>query len=102
MVGIDLVHIPEFQQQLKTAGKKMVDLTFNPSELTSMKIEHLAGVWAAKEAVIKASDRVPKKLTDILISYDQAGKPSAKVDGISYAVSISHHGDYAVAVAVRN
>lgn len=101
MVGVDLVYIPEFKKQLDVAGDKLISRAFNPSELKSMKIEHLAGIWAAKEAVIKAADVVPSKMTEILISYDKNGKPSAKLEKVSFAISIAHHGDYAVAVALR-
>jgi phosphopantetheine--protein transferase-like protein len=99
MIGIDLVFIPEFQQQLDSGGKTFIDKAFNMSELKNHKTEHLAGLWAAKEAVIKAAPETPKKMTDIVISHDGSGKPAAKFNSDHYEISIAHHGDYAIAVA---
>jgi phosphopantetheine--protein transferase-like protein len=101
MLGVDLVFIPEFQNQLDIGGKTFLQKAFLPTELSNQDIEHLAGLWAAKEAVVKAADVVPKKLTDIVIFYDAVGKPKAKIGSQEFTISISHHGEYAVAVAYR-
>jgi phosphopantetheine--protein transferase-like protein len=101
MVGIDLVFIPEFQKQLDTGGHAFLQKAFRLSEMKNHQTEHLAGLWAAKEAVIKASEVTPKKWTDIHIGHDENGKPSAAVGVQKFALSIAHHGDYAVAVAQR-
>lgn len=101
MIGIDLVYIPEFQKQLDMEGKTFMKKAFLLSEINSSKIEHLAGLWAAKEAVMKASSVTPKKWTDIVIANDSSGMPHAKVGTQKYAISISHHGDYAIAIALR-
>jgi phosphopantetheine--protein transferase-like protein len=69
--------------------------------MQSHRIEHLAGLWAAKEAVTKAAAVTPAKWTDIVISYDETGRPYARIKTEEFAISISHHGDYAVAVAYR-
>jgi holo-[acyl-carrier protein] synthase len=61
------------------------------------KIEYLAGRWAAKEAVIKATGI--KDNYTILNSAN--GQPY--VDGHpDMKISISHDGDYAFAVAVKD
>ena len=101
MIGIDLVYLPEFQRQLNIGGSELLQKTFNSSEITNHSTEHLAGLWAAKEAVIKAALETPNKMTDIVITYNDAGKPTAKIGAQEYAISISHHGEYAVAVAYR-
>jgi len=101
MIGIDLVFVPEFQNQLDIGGSDFMQKAFNATEIKDHNTEHLAGIWAAKEAVIKAAANAPKKLTDIIITQDKNGKPSAKVASEKYAISISHHGDYAVAIAYR-
>jgi phosphopantetheine--protein transferase-like protein len=101
MIGIDLVYIPEFKQQLEIGGNLLINKAFDQSEIKNQTIEHLAGIWAAKEAVIKASEVAPKKMADILISYDTLNKPYAKLGSHKYAISISHHGDYAIAVVYR-
>lgn len=101
MIGIDLVYVPEFARQLSNGGQTFLDRAFNDSELTDMSAEHLAGIWAAKEAVFKAADEQPKAFTAIKIHEAKNGKPSAELDGIFYYVSIAHHGEYAVAIAQK-
>src|ERR1700691_2524252 len=102
MLGVDLVHIPEFAKQLQTGGDVFLRKAFNKSERQKDSVEHLAGVWAAKEAVVKAGNLEVGHWTDIHISYDYSGRPSATVGDEHYDISIAHHGDYAVAVAIKN
>jgi phosphopantetheine--protein transferase-like protein len=99
MIGVDLVYIPEFQTQLDIGGPTFLDKAFSPSEITNHEISHLAGLWAAKEAVYKAAKTSPKKLSEIVISHDKTGKPRASVGNQEFEISIAHHGDYAIAVA---
>jgi phosphopantetheine--protein transferase-like protein len=101
MLGIDLVFIPEFRERVAVSGGKILELAFDSSEIRSPQLEHLAGLWAAKEAVIKAASTPPSKWTDIVITHDGSGKPQATLGGQEFAISIAHHGDYAVAVAYR-
>jgi holo-[acyl-carrier protein] synthase len=101
MIGVDLVFIPEFQNQLEVGGDTFIERSFRLSEMKNHKAEHLAGLWAAKEAVIKAAETAPEKYTDIVITHDKSGKPHAYVGSQEFAISIAHHGDYAIAVACR-
>jgi phosphopantetheine--protein transferase-like protein len=101
MIGVDLVFIPEFQKQLDSSGRAFLQKAFSVSELGNQKTEHLAGLWAAKEAVIKAAESVPERMSDIVISRDAAQKPFTTIGSQKFALSISHHGKYAVAVAYR-
>lgn len=101
MLGIDLVHIPEFKKQLVTGGEHFLQKAFSDDELRNKATEHLAGVWAAKEATVKAGGLSINHWTDIHITYDRDGRPSATVDGEHYDISIAHHGEYAVAVAMK-
>jgi phosphopantetheine--protein transferase-like protein len=101
MIGVDLVFIPEFQKQLQVGGDTFLHKAFNDSELQKDSPEHLAGVWAAKEAVVKAGSLEIGHWTDIHITYNHSGRPSATVGDEQYEISIAHHGDYAVAVAMR-
>lgn len=101
MIGIDLVFIPEFQKQLDIEGTAFIQKAFRLSEIKNRQIEHIAGLWAAKEAVMKAATITPKKWTDIVIESNSSGKPHAKVGSQQFAISIAHHGDYAVATALQ-
>ena len=102
LIGTDLLHIPKIERLLKNpqAAKKV----FHPSELRDNRPEHLAGVFAAKEAFFKALRKKPKWL-DIEVKTKRSGKPELKLNsplenGWVADVSISHDGDYAIAVAV--
>ncbi len=101
MVGIDLVFIPEFRERLEASAGTIMQRAFRSSEIEGQQLEHLAGLWAAKEAVVKAAAAAPTKWTDIVITHDAAAKPHARIGAQEFAISISHHGDYAVAVAYR-
>lgn len=99
MIGVDLVYIPEFTARLQAGGNHLLETLFTLDELRSNTPEHLSGVWAAKEAVRKTTDDAPKVWTDIHILYAPSGRPSALWDNRQFAVSISHQGEYAIAIA---
>lgn len=99
MLGIDLVNIPEFTQRLAAGGDAFLKKAFRPEERQNHTPEHLAGLWAAKEAIIKAGALEGGSWLMIRISHEPSGKPHAFVGTQEYDISIAHHGDYAVAVA---
>lgn len=97
MIGIDLVHIPEFAVQMQNGGDTFLARAFSVDESANRDVDHLAGLWAAKEATTKAAGIEPGRWQDIILRMQPP--MSATVDGIVFEISISHHGDYAVAVA---
>ncbi|HEX3569082.1 MAG TPA: 4'-phosphopantetheinyl transferase superfamily protein [Candidatus Saccharimonadales bacterium] len=99
MIGIDLVHIPEFTTQLANGDEAFLRRAFRAEELQRREPVHLAGLWAAKEAVLKAAGLQPGQWLEIMITHDAKGRPSANVHGATFELSIAHHGEYAVAVA---
>lgn len=99
MIGVDLVYIPEFQARLKAGGNVLLEKMFTLDELKDRRPEHLAGIWAAKEAVRKTMDDAPERWTDIYLTYEHTGRPSAHHGDMTYDISISHQAEYAVAVA---
>ena len=103
MVGIDLVYLPEFEKKLKTLDLSKV---FLPHELSQNKsVESLAGIFAAKEAFFKAIGKKEDWLS-VWIEKNKEGKPELKSlffkDDQKAEVSISHAGDYAIAVVMIN
>ena len=103
MIGVDLVYIPEFEKQLGLGGQSYLNRAFNADELANQDSTHLAGLWAAKEAVFKASPQdTPNGATSVAVTINPSGRPSATLDGTRYDVSISHHGEYAIAIAIRS
>lgn len=101
-IGIDLVNIKEFQRRLEQSGG--VEKAFTESELAqNPQRESLAGIFAAKEAFMKAighkidwrevwiekqNDEQPLLFSPLLSKKERA------------SVSISHDGDYATAAVI--
>ena len=98
---------------VETWGEDFLDRVFAGSELAyclsnRRKYEHLAGRFAAKEAVIKATGRkFPWNSIEILSEED--GRPSVRLSlddpkeipsEANLFLSITHQEDFALAVAV--
>ncbi|MDO8582906.1 MAG: 4'-phosphopantetheinyl transferase superfamily protein [bacterium] len=103
MLGIDLVFLPEFEKKFKNIS---LDKVFSLSEMSENKSkESLAGIFAAKEAFFKAIGRKEDWLT-VWIEKNKSGKPHLKTslldEGKKTEVSISHAGDYAIAIVMIN
>jgi holo-[acyl-carrier protein] synthase len=99
MIGIDLVYIPSFTDLIATGGETFLKKAFNSSEMRNQEPDHLAGLWAAKEAIMKATGASVGEWLDIVITHQASGKPTAEFRGQVVDISISHDGEYAVAVA---
>ena len=102
LVGIDLVHIPEFINKIK--NQNTLEKIFTSSELNQFTSpESRSGIFAAKEACMKA---LGKKLDwlEIWVEKEKSGKPtiSYHLQPTTYnlSVSISHSGDYATAIVI--
>ncbi len=121
-VGIDLVSIPDFAEQVDQPGTVFSE-TFTPgerrdaSDKSSSAARHLAARWAAKEAVIKAwsvSRFAQRPILredihrDIEVVTDMWGRPRVRLTGdiakhladVTIHVSLTHEGDTAAAVAI--
>ncbi|MCW2841688.1 MAG: holo-ACP synthase [Aeromicrobium sp.] len=121
-IGVDLVHVPAFAEQLALPGSRFEGV-FLPGELrdargrTTDPARHLAARWAAKEAVIKAwsaslhgtAPVMPEHVHHLIeLVADAWGRPRVRLhgevadrlEGHSLEVSVSHDGDYAVAYVI--
>ena len=94
-IGTDIVHISRFQNIDNFALKKI----FHPSELENLEPLHLAGMFAVKECCRKIFPK--SNWLDFEIKKQKNGKPiiNTKHD-FQGDVSISHDGEYAIAVVV--
>ncbi|HOD79678.1 MAG TPA: 4'-phosphopantetheinyl transferase superfamily protein [Syntrophorhabdus sp.] len=118
MIGIDLVYISEFERVLechsghslrdKICTKKELDCVDDIEMIGSLN-EALAGLFAAKEAVIKASDGDLNigDLQRIEITQDNNGKVFATIINNKslksvFHVSVSYDRDYVIAIAVSS
>ena len=74
-----------------------------------MRAASFAGMWAAKEALLKAlGTGIAFPMTDVEVVHDGAGAPgyrlrggaAARCEGAALSLSITHEGDMAAAVCV--
>lgn len=104
--GCDLVKIERFKKSVERGGEQFLRRIFSSHELSYASCaETRAGIFAAKEAVIKALDLGPGSWHEVEICKDSSGRPFARVLNrdhtfISQDISISHDGGYAIATAV--
>jgi holo-[acyl-carrier protein] synthase len=117
--GIDMVSCARLRESIDRHGDRFLQRVFTPLELTyclnrRREIEHLAGRFAAKEAVLKVLGTGWRKgisWTDIEVRNDPAGRPEVTLSGESrriadglgitdVLVSISHIETHAIASAI--
>ncbi len=113
--GIDVVELNRFQKAARRGGSAFMRRVFTKKEEAYAKARkrtlwlHLAGRFAAKEAVIKAIAQVyPKRrlsMNQVEICNDRLGRPSIVLhDGrkpsLAIAISLSHVASVAVANAI--
>ena len=117
--GIDVVEIPRLARVLRDHGQRFVERVFTAVERDycigkKREVEHLAGRFAAKEAVLKVlgtgwSGRISWR--DIEVSNNPAGQPSVRLTGECERIaaelrirrivlSISHTESWAAASAI--
>jgi holo-[acyl-carrier protein] synthase len=108
--GVDITEVRRIRAAIERWGGDFLRRVFTEPELTQAKskssfYQHLAGRFAAKEAVFKAAGDNSLSWQDIQISNDETGKPvclflNGKGKHINVCISISHVKTYAVASAV--
>lgn len=120
-VGVDLVHVPSFAEQLALPGSRFTDV-FTPGERAYIRgrggqARHWATRWAAKEAVVKAwsawQHGLPPVMGDEALAQietlaDAWGRPRIVLHsevarwlaGCQVHLSLSHDGDHAIAYVV--
>lgn len=103
-VGCDIVNLNRFRKTVTAGGQNFLERVFTPQELKNKDPVHLAGIFAAKEAVVKALKLNPDDWKKMEIVYQKNGKPILKLmnekNFKTADLSISHDGDYAIAVFV--
>ena len=104
-IGIDMVYIPKFEKTLKENPSYFSQKIFSFEEWNNASIETLAGIFATKEATMKALGVKPGKWLEICVEHTKDGKPflsqfpqtNKKQKKWSHELSISHDGKYAIA-----
>lgn len=102
-IGCDIVEVSRIEKMMSQpdAIKKI----FHPSETTKFEAEHLAGIFAVKEAAFKALGIRSNSWLSMEVRPDAQGKPGLIFANdlnlseiISLDCSISHDGGFAFAV----
>ena len=107
--GVDITEVRRIRSAVEKWGDDFLRRIFTESELKNAKnknsfYQHLAGRFAAKEAIFKAVGDSSLSWKDIQINNDPAGKPicsflNGRGKNINVYISISHVKTYAVASA---
>jgi len=110
MIGIDLIKISRMERMIARFGDKALQKFLSQNEINLVKnYKTAAGFWATKEAVSKALGvGISKECSffDIEITKTPKGAPQLKLsnkllDNFNIkdtSVSITHDGEYAIAV----
>lgn len=100
--GVDLVYLPRFRKSLESGGTSFLQRVYVPQELVDQSPTHLAGIFAAKEAVIKTLGLPADSWHSIQVSHNLSGAPHVKFQPpishlTHHSLSISHDGNYVIA-----
>lgn len=105
-IGVDIVKISYVKSMVKKHGNRFIKRILSGEEQQiyyrkRRKYEFLAGRFAAKEAVYKATNHA-FAANKVSVLNDQSGRPYVVFadGGPDVNISISHHGNYAVATAI--
>jgi len=108
--GVDITEVRRLRKAVEKWGRDFLNRVFTKDELENAKTrgslyQHLAGRFAAKEAVFKAMGEKDLNWKDVQILNDKQGRPycvilNGKDKKLDVHVSISHVKTYAVASAI--
>ncbi|MFH0827353.1 MAG: holo-ACP synthase [Candidatus Omnitrophota bacterium] len=108
--GVDITEVKRLREAIQKWGDGFLKRVFTEVELERSKergslYQHLAGRFAAKEAVFKALGDEKLNWKDVEILNDKKGRPCCRIlngrgRGTEVHVSISHVKNYAVANAI--
>ena len=108
--GVDITEVRRLRQAVEKWGDGFLKRVFTEKELENAKTrgslyQHLAGRFAAKEAVFKALGDAQLNWKDVQILNDKQGRPYCKIlngraKKLDVYISISHVKTYATASAI--
>jgi len=108
--GVDIIEVRRIKNAIEKHGQVFFKRVFTEKELKNAEehngfYQHLAGRFAAKEAVLKALNEKKLGFKDVEVLNDKQGKPYCSLknfnqDKLNLYISISHIKNYAVASAI--
>jgi holo-[acyl-carrier protein] synthase len=118
-VGIDIVDVERIRTAIKRSGEGFIKRVYTAAEIDYIgnlqeNAESAAGIWAAKEAAVKALGRGFRDgilFQDMQVAHEQQGRPYLVFSGrfliimqesglTSASLSISHCATHAVAAVI--
>ena len=103
-IGIDAQPVSDFEEVPDFRTDEFYRLNFNPAEISWCQLQSrpllsFAGLFAAKEAIIKADNRfINTPFNELVIEHKLSGQPVTE----GFQISITHTDDMAIAVAIPN
>ena len=103
-IGIDAQPVSDFEEVPDYRTDEFYRLNFNPAEISWCQLQSrpmlsFAGLFAAKEAIIKADNRlINTPFNELVIEHRLSGQPVTE----GFQLSITHTNDMAIAVAIPN
>lgn len=101
--GVDIAAVKRFEKRDELFLRRIL----SPDDMLYVnrfreKAQHIAGFWAAKEALVKATGKKDIVFNEVSILHSVDGAPSYsfRPEKGQVHLSISHEADYAVAFAV--
>ncbi|MCM8796646.1 MAG: holo-ACP synthase [Candidatus Omnitrophica bacterium] len=108
--GVDITEVRRLRQAVEKWGDAFLGRVFTKTELCNAKkrgslYQHLAGRFAAKEAIFKALGNAELTWKDVEILNDKEGRPLCRIlngraKKLDVHISISHVKTYATAFAI--
>ena len=112
-LGMDIQQIDVFHMVSDFREDHFYKSHFTDSEISTATLKanplaHFAGVFCAKEAAKKShEDLINLRMTDFVVAYSNAGKPSLRLTDINanapkfqFLISITHSDEYAAATCL--
>ena len=106
-IGTDIIEISRFKNKIFDEHEIFYKQIFTESEILHCKkfsepYSHFAGIFAAKEAIIKSSNTI-FSIKEIKIFWNEFGRPMVSIKNIpeeNIKISISHSKLFAIATAL--
>lgn len=103
-IGTDIVEVERFKDKPELWNRFLSEKEHAYIGRFSFKEEHVAGFWAAKEALVKALNKRDFNFSSVSVIHDENGKPFFEFDGMEIEgnlhLSISHERKFATAVVI--
>jgi len=103
-IGTDIVEVARLRNKPELWNRFLSKKDRDYINKFRIQDEHIAGFWAAKEALVKALNRKDFNFSAVTVAHDENGKPFFEFDGIEIEgklyLSISHERKFATAFVV--